>query len=169
MINLYWKEFNIDVSRVRAHLKTLLSSNFDGIVCDSSGLTIMFLDNSSSYVEPDTTAVLDYWDNLQASDLAPTINEIIASLLDSAVVFGEKMIKEATVGNMLLGITQAGKTAAVSDCLSKMQTYLKNGSLYAAIDEINHLLEDLDADLAPFITEARLIEYKQKIQTFLGM
>jgi hypothetical protein len=96
---------------------------------------------------------------------------ILAGKLDAAMVFGKALIVEVALANIQAGITAAGKTRAVSDYAQKLQNYLVTGSLYAAIEEITALRNDLTRPLlglSPFITDDKLDYYKQKIQTFVS-
>jgi hypothetical protein len=65
----------------------------------------------------------------------PTLSEIIAGKVSDAIKFGTKLIIDAAVENIAMGITQSGKTKAVSDYLRSVQSYLREGSLHAAIAE----------------------------------
>lgn len=167
MITLNWKSFNVNVSRLRDKLKTLLSSNFDGIVCDQESLTIMFV---SPPTEAEIETVTNYWNNLTEADLALTPIEIATSRLNDAISFGSVLRREISAENIAMGITVYNKTTEVSDYLDKAQRYLREGSLYAVIREIDSLVAaGVPSDLSPFVTEARLLATKQKIQTFLGI
>lgn len=91
-------------------------------------------------------------------------------LLQNAKGFCDSLMNGFTTENMAMGITQAGKTKEVADYLKDLQFYLNTCSLYAAMGEIQRMLDaGLPPELAPFITEARLNSYKSKIQTYLGL
>lgn len=166
-ISLEWKAFAVNLDKVNARLKVLLSSNYDGLLCDEDSLNVMFKDEVS---EADTTAVSSYWAAAAAPDFAPTLQEILTVKISDAMNFGNGMIVQASVENITMGITQVGKTKIVLDYLNNVQTYLKAGSLYAAIEEINNLLQaDIPSELAPFVTGSRLTSYKHQIQTYLGI
>ncbi len=68
-----------------------------------------------------------------------------------------------------MGITQEGKTGAVADYLQKLNYYISTASLHQAISEIDTLISNtVPVELDPFVTEARLLEYKAKIQEYLS-
>ena len=91
-------------------------------------------------------------------------------IIQPAMDFGHRAITRFAAGNVILGVTQAGKAAAVSLFLHKVEHFMRSGSLYAAIAEIDSLISDgLPSDLAPFITEDRMNDFKATIKTYLGI
>lgn len=165
-IVLQWKNFQVDLDKVNAHFKSILSTNYDGLNADQENLKVIFFGSISS---EDEIAVNNYWNSIQDTDFDPTPEEIAFTKINDAVVFGNKLIIEVATENVLMGITQAGKTKAVSDYCVNLQYYLRTGSLYAAIDEIDTLIAAVPpGDLDPFITVDRLNIYKSKIQAYLG-
>lgn len=88
------------------------------------------------------------------------------AVLDSAINFGQGMIKEITLENMMLGIPQDGKTGEVRKALAEVLTALQTGSLYDAIVELKAIPEI--AKDAKYITDARLLSAVNKIETYLG-
>lgn len=101
---------------------------------------------------------------------APTIQDIVKQKILDAQIFGNKLIEDFTAENVLMGITQAGKTVAVTNYLHKLTHYIMTGSLYAAIDEMNIIIADENkGDLSPFVTNERIAGYKNKVQKFLGL
>lgn len=166
-ITLDWKEFNVDLPKIRAYLKAHLSSNHDGLVCDPSNLYVMF---KSDISDDDISAVNSYWSSISSSTFNPTAQEIVTGKINDSIVFGNKVIIQAAVENVLLGITQAGKTKEVSDFLSNLQTYLRSGSLYAAIVEIDTLVAgDIPSEISTWVNTTRLNQYKTQIQAYLGI
>lgn len=166
-IQLQWKSFQVNLSKVSTYLKTNLSSNYDGLVCDQNFLNVMFTTDIS---DTDSGIISTYWNTATAQMFQPTIQEILTVKISDAMNFGNNLIVQASVENITMGITQAGKTKVVSDYLDNMQTYLKAGSLYAAVDELNLLLaQDIPTNVAPYVTAARLTNYKNQIQTYLGL
>lgn len=70
----------------------------------------------------------------------------------------------------MLNILAAGKTEAVTMYLHKLNHFVENGSLYAAVEEIDALLsQGVDPTLAPFVTAERLQEFQTRIQVYLGI
>ena len=166
-IQLEWKEYKVDVNKIHSYFKFSLSNNYDGLICNSEFIKVMFKSNCLS---DDNDIVNIYWNSITSTTFNPTMQEIVTNKINDAIAFGNQLIIAASVENVLLGITQAGKTKEVSDFLNNMQVYLRSGSLYAAIDEINNLLEsDLPSELSTYVSIARLNEYKTKIRTFLGI
>jgi hypothetical protein len=69
-----------------------------------------------------------------------------------------------------MGITQAGKTRSVADYLKNVMFYGQSGSLYEVLAEINTFeSEGYPSDLSPFVTQARMELFKQKIEDYLGI
>src|ERR1035437_9231965 len=105
---------------------------------------------------PDNTyqiMTLEEYNVYKATNLAPTPIQIVSAKLKESITFGSNLIFQAVVENITLGITQAGKTQAVSDYCAKLQVYVTTGSLYAAMDEIDALIAaGIPANLSPFIT-----------------
>lgn len=166
-IVLEWKAYPVKVDKVRTSLKSLISANYDGLICNEDNLIVVF---KTDYSEADEAAVNTYWGTISAASFVTSMSEVITGKINDAMVFGQQVMVQASVENVLLGITQAGKTRDVVDYCSGLQRYLQSGSLYAALGEIDRLIaEGLPTDLSPFITEARLLSYKTKIQTFLGI
>lgn len=166
-IFLCWKAYSINLSKLRVALKALLSNNYDGLVASPEGLTVIFFADAS---QADSDALTTYWDAVTINTFAPTAQEIIALKISAAIQFGNQIIVDATTTNVLQGISQAGKTKEVSDFLADLGRYLKEGSMYAAIDEIDRLVAlGIPEDITTWVTLAKLAAVKLKIQTFLGI
>lgn len=162
---LNWHEFSVNLDKVNKHLKSILSSNYDGLVCDEDGASVMFIETYSS---EDENLANEYWDSLTATSFNPTLAEIVAGKIEDAQLFGNELLNKFATENVLLGITQAGKTIEVTNYLHKLSHYVMTGSLYAALIEIATIIQDQNkSNLAPFITNDRMIEYKHIIQTYL--
>lgn len=102
--------------------------------------------------------------------IAPTGSEIVNGIVERAKAFGESVAKEFKTENVLMGITQAGKTVAVTKYMHWIEHHTLAGSLYAALEEIAvKKAEGLPSDLAPFITTERLTAFENKIKTYLGI
>lgn len=167
MIVLEWKPFPIKVDRLGKALKGILSSNFDGLVCGPDSLQIMF---KEAVTQEDADAVTTYWDGVTEITFSPSLREMISARLNEATVFGQTMILDFAVENVEMGITQAQKTKAVSDYCRGIQRYLQTGSLYAAVEAIQEMITaGVPAELAPFVTEARLITYRDRLNAYLGL
>lgn len=165
-ISLEWKAFTVKVDKVHTYFKTNLSVNYDGLVCDEANMHVIFFDVIS---QADQDTVNTYWTNLTVNSFDPTTAELINTSINEARIFGNEIIVKASVENVAMGITQAGKTRAVADLFSKLQYYLTTGSLHAAVAEINDIIAaGLDPNLEPFVTETRLNNYKQQIEDYLA-
>lgn len=116
-------------------------------------------------------------ENIQAISTAITnhnssipVNEVIEKVIKDATAFGLKLADEFKVENVLMGITQAGKTGSVTTYLHWVSHYCSEGSLYEAINEIDKKLNaGIPADLAPFVTVERLTLFKAKLKAYLGI
>lgn len=154
------------------------NANLDKLASEikAAGLPLNYVSSAGNQL---TVVTLTSLDSVQITTLNNLVTNhdpidqtaILAAKLDAAMMFGKALIVEVALANIQLGITQAGKTRAVADYTQKLQNYLATGSLYAAIEEITALKNDITRpllNLSPFITDAKLDYYKQKIQTFLG-
>lgn len=94
---------------------------------------------------------------------------LVKQSIEGAIKFGQAMLVDFATENVLLGITQLGKTKEVSDYLADVTRYIQTGSLYEVINEIDRLIAaGLPVELEPFITESRLLLFKQKIVDYLS-
>jgi len=94
---------------------------------------------------------------------------VVSVLIQNAKLFSTTLMNTFIQENVVMGITQAGKTKEVADFLQKLQFYLGSGSLYAARTEIINLVDGgIPENLSPFITEERMNDYKSKIEDYLG-
>lgn len=94
---------------------------------------------------------------------------LIRAVVENAVKFGNDLIISFATENVIMGITQAGKTKAVADYLADMMRYAQSGSLYEVMAEVDRLIASgIPQDLAPFVTETRLTQFKQKVLTYLN-
>lgn len=166
-IILLWKEFSVSVDKVRATFKATLSSNFDGLVCDDQFMRVRFF---STISQEDQDAVAAYWAGISSQTFAPTMSDIVGEKIDDAQKFGNQLLIEFATENVLMGITQSGKTAAVTNYLHKLSHYVMTGSLCAALGEFDVIIADTNKDsLAPFITNDRMAVYRAKIASYLGI
>lgn len=97
--------------------------------------------------------------------------------------FKEKLIQTFAAENITMGITQLNKTGPVLGMFCKqynvnsdglpfsLKETFDTGSLYESLKVIQHLRNNpLEYDgLGPFVTDQRLLELKNKIETFLGV
>lgn len=91
----------------------------------------------------------------------------VEALISQAIYFGNQLVIEFAAQNVLMGITQAGMTATVRAVTGSVMLALQTGSLYDAIQECRDIApSDMDG---VFITEARLLTFVHKIETYLGI
>ena len=87
--------------------------------------------------------------------------------VESALGYGQGLIAEFIRENLVLGITQAGRTKVVRKAMNEVISCLQTGSLYDAIDELRLIpAEDKDPT---FITDVRILSYINKLETYLGI
>lgn len=91
------------------------------------------------------------------------------SIVSNAIERGKELLIEFASENVLMGITAAGKTKAVADYLQNIDRYARTGSLYECVNEIDTLIAgEIPVDLSPFVTETRLLNFKQLVLDYLG-
>lgn len=161
-IELTWKTFSVDLTKINKYFRNNLSSNYDGLVCSPESLKIMFIEESS---QEDLDIVTSYWDTLTESSFDPTLDEIIDNKINEAIVFGKQIQEEFVKENVKLGITQLGLTNHVRKTLREVKGALDTGSVYDAVTEIKNIPpESLDNNI---LTAARLLLFRNKIEIFL--
>lgn len=93
----------------------------------------------------------------------------LRAIVKNARAFFSEILNQYAAENIAMGITQAGKTKDVSDYLADVMRYGESGSLYEVISEVDALkAATVPADLAPFVTDARLDEVRAKIVEYLS-
>ena len=91
----------------------------------------------------------------------------VQEVIENAIYYGGRLLVEFAAENVLLGITQAGKTSEVMDKLAFVNDAISTGSLYEAIYRIKAVpVEDYDST---FITIGRLVLFVNKIEAYLGL
>jgi hypothetical protein len=94
------------------------------------------------------------------------IEYIKTNILAPAREIGQAIINSFAAENILLGITQYGKTNDVRKACSQITDALTTGSLYDAIAEARNIPSELKDSI--FLTDARLLGMINKIETYLG-
>lgn len=98
---------------------------------------------------------------------AQTQTRAILAVVSGARVFGTNLLDQFAAENVMLGITQDGLTGQVLDIMQPVMTALLAGSLDEAMNRIRAIdVEDKDEK---YITDARLLEYINKIETYLEL
>jgi len=111
--------------------------------------------------------------NIYVADFSNSITaeQSIINALTSAKMFGNEIIQEIAVENIMLGITQAGQTGAFMDLTEKILTCLSTGSLYEALVRIGQItpISDTENPMYPFANASRLASFSSKISSYLGV
>jgi len=99
----------------------------------------------------------------------PHVN--VQTLIESAVIsareFGMHLMVTFAAENILLGITQEGKTGEVLTKMAGVMPALQAGSLYEAINQLRAIPpEQYDTK---YVTAARLLSAVNKIETYLEL
>lgn len=91
----------------------------------------------------------------------------VESLILKSINFGNELISEFAAENVMMGITQDGMTGTVRKHMSEVVSALNTGSLYDAIIEAKAIpAEHKDGK---YITNARLLTFINKLETYLGI
>lgn len=158
---------------------------------DAYGRTVDVVTNEAKDIytitDGDTIAfVLSYNTGKPVSQVYATINSMIPiraipvlttlqsiqNAIANAQQFASNLMQQFAAENVLLGITQAGKTGAVLDYLSDLLNCMVTGSLFQAIIVCDTIINDTSntkTNTSPFVTNARITAYKNKIQDYLGI
>lgn len=100
---------------------------------------------------------------VQHADAVANIQRIVAD----AMAFGQKLMTEFAAENVMLGITQDGKTGEVLDKMAPVMAALQSGSLYEAISRAQ-AIDPADYD-DKYVTHARLWAFINKLEAYLGL
>lgn len=85
--------------------------------------------------------------------------------VENAIAFGKDIISDFITENVILGITEAGKTGHVRRVLTDVMIAIQTGAFSDAIDELDAIAaEDKDP---VFISQARINAMKAKLQAYL--
>jgi len=99
-----------------------------------------------------------------------SIVTVYEGVVRGAMDFFSTMMVHFAAENVTMGITQAGKTKEAADYLSVVMRYGQSGSLYAVMNEIDTLVSNgVPASLSPFVTSARLTDFKSEVAGYLGL
>ena len=133
---------------------------------------------SLSYSDTDADELNIHFTTTLTTSEKTTLDGIVAAhasieayrvIIENAMRFFHDIMVVFAAENITMGITQSGKTKAVADYLQDVLRYGQSGSLYEVISEIDSLiLAGVPTDLSPFVTVARLTEFKSKIAGYLA-
>lgn len=137
------------------------------IIGNDNYLNLLIQKNKQAIECPETVKIGDNYINNEFSSAIPNLNikEIYTNKVSKAISESTKMMTEIAADNILLGITQAGKTKLIADTLKDVIRYCQSGSLYEAINELDRIT--ITADMAPFLTEEKKLEMKDKIVSII--
>lgn len=155
----------IDETKMIAEIAAVpeITTGLVTIVDAGDEFALVFLDTPTAEELTHINAVVYAHSHLSAQ-------ESVRLTMQRAVEFGNNLMIEFAAENILLGITQAGKTKQVADYLQNVMRYIQSGSLYEVISEIDSLISaGIAPELAPFVTEARLLAFRGKVTAYLGM
>lgn len=79
-----------------------------------------------------------------------------------AITFGNSLIVDYAVQNIMAG-KQTSEVKEILLRLTTLMSMLKSGSLYTALEELDHIQAD------SLITQATIDQFKGKIRSYLGM
>ena len=83
-----------------------------------------------------------------------------------AIKGANNLINNFCAENIVMGITQAGKTKLLADTLRDVFYYAQTGSLYECLSSLSSV--QITAEMSPFLTEARKLELQQKLSNLLS-
>lgn len=118
-------------------------------------------------VEDDGDVVLSEDSAAKTALAAARAREQVRALVRGAREFGNKMIEEFTIDNVMLGITHDDKTDEVLDKMKDLILSLQSGSLYLAREQAISFPDS--KKITKYITDARLLSLVNKIETYLGI
>ena len=106
--------------------------------------------------------------NRQTNEANALINNFTQKI-NASIEFGNQLIKDYAIANVMLGITQAGKTKVVAMLMRDLVYFCQTGSLYEVMNEVDRIIAEEDlSQVTPFVTVEKLNQFKQKVQTFLS-
>lgn len=130
-----------------------------------------YFENDLMYAEVHTTQSLttEEQDILTALINAHTtldMEAIVKAKVNKAINGSNEIIKQFATENILMGITQAGKTKLIADTMSSVMYYCQTGSLYEVLTALNAI--NITPEMSPFLTTARRDEYITKFTSLLA-
>lgn len=177
------KNFSIEVHQLRKYLKeqteleSLIGVNFTG-----NKFEILFSETVDSEIEQQ---VISAYNSIDSNTFAQE-NAIkhTKQLGDNAEIFGKELMSKFRGENILMGITQAGKSGAVLSIMVEkvnvnndgfpvsVKEATETGTLYEAIKAVEYHIAKAQAgdydSIAPFITVERLENFKSSIVEYLN-
>lgn len=143
----------------------------DGSTCTDATIIDLIISETEAFglTSVETTAVvnLDKISAKNASEASAKLAEAPRSAIRRAVAFGNQLVEDFSVENVVLGITVDMMTGPVLTKMSPVSDALRSGSLHEAISRLKSIpAQDKDVK---YITDVRLLDAVNKIETFLGV
>lgn len=91
----------------------------------------------------------------------------VSAAIQGATGFGQRLMVKFAAENVLLGITQDGKTGEVLDKMAPVMAAMQSGSLYEAIARAKAIPQN-QYDVK-YVTHDRLYSFINEIETYLGI
>lgn len=159
MINYTYQLKDVNLIKLDSELKNI--PNFVGVTV-SENITIHF------NIAPSEENLIEVSNIINSHVNSEDIKLIIKKRIENSILFANDLLVNFATENVLLGITQSGKTKEVADYLTNLLRYGQSGSLYEVVNELDFLISSPPpTELAPFITIERLTSLKNKTLEFL--
>jgi hypothetical protein len=136
------------------HLQLSVLPGFDGLSCTPTQVTVMFLNDLS----PSDLTVLN---GIVESHNSEDLTIVVRRKIEKAKILFERIATEFSTENVLMGITQAGKTKLIADTLKDVFYYGQTGSLYECLAAIDAIV--ITPEMSPFLTEDRRAILRQRV------
>lgn len=170
-------QYYLDQLQIEIKANSALAAKYGSLSALGTEVTVNFSSELTAQEESDLSSIV-------TAHTGMTSVQQLSNYLDNSVFpFVTNLIRTFAAENISMGITQAGKTGDVLGLFEKQYTVsgitkpvsLKSsfdtGSLYVSRSIIQHVRDnptEFDG-LSPFVTDARLLGMKNKIETFLGL
>lgn len=122
--------------------------------------TRMSLNQIHQYKQQNKTA-FNNWVRSKTDMYAPVDKKV-----KKAIKSVNDLINRFCSENIVLGITQQGKTKLIADTFKDVFYYAQTGSLYECLSALNAIV--ITQEMAPFITEERINNIKTQINDVLN-
>lgn len=83
----------------------------------------------------------------------PYYDKALATVIAAQTAWA-RMVQQFAAENIVMGITQAGKTGLIGGALNQVNVYGSTGSLWQAYEALNHVV--ITPEMAPFLTDDRI-------------
>jgi hypothetical protein len=156
------------------HQKTI---NFEKLhkelqaACPHYDFVNTYFENDLMYAEVHTTQELTIEEQSTLTALITThttldMETIIRAKVNKSINGANEIIRQFATENILMGITQAGKTKLIADSMSSVMYYCQTGSLYEVLTALNTI--NITPEMSPFLTTARRDAYIVKFNALLA-